>query len=83
MLLEALCAALDRRHEVLELLETAPDPDSALEGLGEMLGLEPWAASAVLDLQLVRLTANQRERTAAELAEANARLRKMRQEPRN
>lgn len=82
-LLEARCAALDRRHEVLELLETATDPDDALERLQAKLGLEYPGALVVLDLQLRRLTSSERDRTAAELAEATARLREVRQQPGN
>lgn len=77
-ILEAICLALDRRREVFALLEAATDPNAALERLQEVLGLEPLGAKVVLDLQLQRLTASSRDRTSAELAEANARLRELR-----
>lgn len=80
-LLEARCAALDRRHEVLELLETATDPDDAIEGLQAKLGLDYPGALVVLDLQLRRLTSSERDRTATELAETTERLRQARQQP--
>lgn len=83
VLLEALCTALDRRREVLELLATATDPDDALEGLQEKLGLEYAGALAVLDLQLRRLTSSERDRIAAELAEATTRLREVRRQSGN
>lgn len=79
-LLEALCTGLDRRREVLEILEAAEDPDIALEKLQDKLDLEPEGARAVLDMQLLRLTTTERDKTAAELAEAHVRLRKVRQE---
>ncbi|MDN6605551.1 DNA gyrase subunit A [Brevibacterium sp.] len=79
-LLEALCAALDRRREVIEVLEAAEDPDSAVRSMQSTLDLKPEEARAVLDMQLLRLTAAQREKTAAELAEAHLRLHTMRQE---
>ena len=81
-LLEALCTGMDRREEVFEVLEAAEDPDIALERLQEKLDLEPEGARAMLDMQLLRLTAAERDKTAAELAEAHLRLRKMRQAPR-
>lgn len=77
-ILEAICLALDRRREVLALLEAATDTNDALERLQEVLGLDLLGAHAVLDLQLQRLTASSRDRTSAELAEANARLRELR-----
>ncbi|GAB3568330.1 hypothetical protein GCM10027344_31890 [Spelaeicoccus albus] len=54
-----------------------------MEGLQQKLGLEYAGAVAVLDLQLRRLTSSARDRTAAELTEANARLRAVRQQPGN
>ena len=62
------------------MLEAAEDPNSAMQSIQSKLDLEPEGAQAVLDLQLSRLTASERDRTAAELAEAHVRLRKVREE---
>lgn len=62
------------------MLEAAEDPDIALERLQDKFDLEPEGARAVLDMQLLRLTTTERDKTAAELAEAYVRLRKVREE---
>lgn len=80
-ILEAICVALDRRREVFVLLEAATDPNDAVESLQEELGLDSLGAHVVLDLQWNRLTVSSRERTTAELAEAHARLRDLRNTP--
>lgn len=77
-ILEAICVALDRRREVFALLEAAIDPNAAVESLQEELGLDSLGAHVVLDLQWQRLTVSSRERTSAELAEANVDLRELR-----
>jgi DNA gyrase subunit A len=61
-MLDALCAALDRRREVFVVVEAADDDEDALTGVERLLGVSPVAARAVLDIQLRRLTAQGRTR---------------------
>lgn len=78
-ILEGYRAAVERRREVLDLLETAPNPESAADELSTMLGINDLQANAVLDLQLRRLDRSSREGILAELEEAQQRLRLLRQ----
>lgn len=76
-ILEAHCTALDRRREVLDLIEVAADRDDAVEMLQDKLGLTHLGALTVLDLQLHRLTVNERKKIAAELVRVRDRMREL------
>ncbi len=64
-LLEWVAAALERRHEVMELLWEATDSEEAAERLRDLLTVDGGDPRVVLDLQLRRFTSEAR----AELAE--------------
>lgn len=66
---EALVAALDRRHEVLEAIADAEDPDAAQVAVARLLALAPEEAQAILDMQLRWLTRTQGHKLREELAE--------------
>jgi len=66
--LEAVVAALADRERVVELLFQAHDEDHAATLIGDALGLEPAAATGILDLQLKQLTSVRRAALADDLA---------------
>lgn len=74
---EALADALDRRQEVFELLGAAPDPDTARSQLEELLGIDTVGAQAVLDMQLRRVPASERDRITTQLQELRGNLQRM------
>jgi DNA gyrase/topoisomerase IV subunit A len=60
---EVLDAALARRNEILELVSSSADPDEAEERIRDLLDLQvPGLSRVVLDLQVFRLTASEREK---------------------
>ncbi|MGB3354631.1 MAG: GNAT family N-acetyltransferase [Mycobacterium sp.] len=69
----ALVRALERRHEVLDVVVASDDYDAAIEALGDLLGTSPAAAEAVLRLSFDRLTKVSRRRIAAELENLSSR----------
>lgn len=75
---EALVAALDRRQEVFDVLASAEDPDRARSRLQELLEVDEEAAQSVMDMQLRRLPASERERIVAALGERRATLQEVR-----
>lgn len=77
---EALETALDRRQEVFELLGGAPDPDDARSRLQELLDIDDVGAEAVMDMQLRRLPASERDRITTQLRELRRSLREVRGE---
>ncbi|MGO2037211.1 MAG: DNA gyrase subunit A [Brevibacterium sp.] len=78
LILEGYRAAIERRREVLDLLETAPNPEAAADELSTMLNVNELQANAILDLQLRRLATTSREGILAELEEGKRRLRLLR-----
>ncbi|WP_181273386.1 DNA gyrase subunit A [Brevibacterium oceani] len=82
-ILEGYRAAIERRREVLDLLETAPNPESAADELSTILGINDLQANAILDLQLRRLDKSSREGIIAELEEGQRRLRLLRDSRQN
>lgn len=78
-ILEGYRAAIERRREVLDLLETAPNPEAAADELSTMLNVNDLQANAILDLQLRRLATSSREGILAELEEGKRRLGLLRQ----
>jgi RimJ/RimL family protein N-acetyltransferase len=71
---DALIAALDRRHEVLDAIVETDDRAAAVEAVAALLGIAPMGAEAVVAMPLHRLTKNSRRQIAAELEDLNSRL---------
>jgi GNAT superfamily N-acetyltransferase len=71
---DALIAALDRRHEVLDAIVDADNRAAAVEAVATMLGIAPLGAEAVVAMPLHRLTKDSRQKIAAELEDLNSRL---------
>ena len=64
-----LVKALDALDEVIALIRRSPDVEDARTGLMELLEIDEIQAQAILDLQLRRLAALQRQAIIARLAE--------------
>src|SRR3984957_21032245 len=67
----ALMNALERRHEVLDLIVKADDRPSAVDGIVELLGTSRLGAEAVIGMSFDQLTKNTRKKIAAELDDLN------------
>jgi len=68
-ILEGLLVALNHLDEVIALIRSSRDGDTARTGLMEAFGLSEVQARAILDLRLQRLTALEREKVEEEHAE--------------
>ena len=64
-----LVKALDALDDVIALIRRSPDVDDARTGLMELLEIDEIQAQAILDLQLRRLAALQRQAIISRLAE--------------
>ncbi|WP_375490650.1 DNA gyrase subunit A [uncultured Jatrophihabitans sp.] len=73
-ILRALLKALDQLDAVIALIRNAPSADDARGGLMELLEIDELQATAILDLQLRRLAALERNRIIEEAAEIEARI---------
>lgn len=71
---DTLMRALERRHELLDVIVDSEDYDAAIEAIAGMLGASQPAAEAVLRLSFDRLTKVSRRRIAAELEDLNTQL---------
>ena len=71
---DALIAALDRRHEVLDAIVDADHRAAAVEAVAALLGATRLGAEAVVGMPLYRLTKDSRRQIAAELDDLNSRL---------
>jgi GNAT superfamily N-acetyltransferase len=71
---DTLVRALERRHELLDVVVDSEDYDAAIEAIARMLGTSTVAAEAVLRLSFDRLTKVSRRRIAAELEDLNNQL---------
>ena len=60
--LRGLLKALDMLDEVIALIRRSPSADEARDGLIELLGIDDVQARAILDMQLRRLAALERQR---------------------
>ncbi len=78
---DAMVRALERRHELLDVVVKAEDYDAAIEAIASHLGTSAMAAEAVLRLSFDRLTKVARRRIAAELEDLNNQLSFTRGEP--
>ena len=66
-ILEGLKIALDNIDEVIALIRTSPDYDSAKAGLMSKFALSESQSKAILDMRLSKLTGLEREKLEAEL----------------
>jgi DNA gyrase subunit A len=64
-----LVLALDQLDEVIALIRRSPNTDAAREGLKTLLEIDDLQANAILDMQLRRLAALERQRIIDQLAE--------------
>jgi len=71
-ILRALGKALDRLDDVIALIRAAESADVANERLQALLEIDELQARAILDMQLRRLAALERQKILAELAEREA-----------
>jgi GNAT superfamily N-acetyltransferase len=71
---DTLMRALERRHELLDVIVKSEDYDAAIEAIASHLGTSHVAAEAVLRLSFDRLTKVSRRRIAAELEDLNNQL---------
>jgi GNAT superfamily N-acetyltransferase len=71
---DTMVRALERRHELLDVVVESEDYDAAIEAIAGMLGASQPAAEAVLRLSFDRLTKVSRRRIAAELEDLNNQL---------
>ena len=68
-ILEGLRIALDHIDEVINLIRSSKDDETARNGLMEKFGLSEKQAQAILDMRLRRLTGLEREKIEEEYAE--------------
>lgn len=71
---DALLSALDRRHEVLDIIVEAEDRSEAVSGIAKLLGTSKRGAEAVFGLSFDRITRQARDEIAAELENLNSQL---------
>ena len=71
--LRGLVKALDMLDEVIALIRRSPEVDDARQGLIELLEIDEIQANAILDMQLRRLAALERQRIIDNLAEIERR----------
>ncbi len=67
-----LVKALDMLDEVIALIRRSPDVEDAREGLMQLLEIDELQARAILDMQLRRLAALERQKIIDQLAELEA-----------
>ncbi|MGI8760931.1 MAG: DNA gyrase subunit A [Jatrophihabitantaceae bacterium] len=73
-ILRAYLKALDQLDAVIALIRNSPSADEARSGLMQLLEIDEIQAVAILDLQLRRLAALERQRISDEAAEIEARI---------
>jgi hypothetical protein len=71
---DALQKALDRRHEVLDVIVEAGDRSSAVEAISTLLGTSRLGGEAVMGISFAQLTRDARRRIAEELEDLNHQL---------
>jgi len=71
---DALIAALDRRHEVLDAIVDSDHRGAAVEVVAALLGTTTLGAEAVVGMPLYQLTKDSRRRIKSELDDLNSRL---------
>ncbi len=73
-ILRGLLKALDQLDAVIALIRNAPSAEAARGGLMDLLEIDEVQATAILDLQLRRLAALERQRIIDEAAEIEAKI---------
>src|SRR3954469_6603776 len=73
-ILRGYAKALDQLDAVIALIRSSESADAARGGLMELLDIDEIEATAILDMQLRRLAALERQRILDELAEIEARI---------
>jgi hypothetical protein len=73
-IIDALVAALDRRHEVLDAIVDADHRAAAVEAVAAVLGTTRLGAEAVVGMPFYQLTHDSRRRIAAEVDDLDSRL---------
>ncbi|WP_248580545.1 DNA gyrase subunit A [Nocardioides sp. InS609-2] len=73
-ILQAILAAMERRQEVTELVWAAATTEAARDGLCELLAIDGDCASALLDMQIGRLTGSSRRHLADQAAQLRSEL---------
>jgi GNAT superfamily N-acetyltransferase len=68
---DALLKAMERRHEVLDVIVDAEDRASAVRAIANLLGTSPAGCEAVIGMSLDQLTKDSRSRIATELDDLN------------
>ncbi len=71
---DALLCALNRRHEVLDVIVEADDRIAAVAQISSMLGTSARGADAVMSMAFDQLTKDSRRKIAAELDDLNSQL---------
>jgi GNAT superfamily N-acetyltransferase len=71
---DALLNALDRRHEVLDVIVAAENRASAVEAIAGLLGTSRLGGEAVMGMAFEQLTKDARRKIAAELEDLNSQL---------
>jgi hypothetical protein len=71
---DALVNALERRHEVLDVIVEAEDRATAVEAIAGMLGTSRLGAEAVMGMSFHQLTKDARRKIAEELDDLNKQL---------
>src|SRR4051795_2024097 len=73
-ILRALLKALDQLDAVIALIRSAPSAEESKAGLMQLLDIDDLQATAILDLQLRRLAALERQKIIDEAAEIEAKI---------
>src|SRR5205085_3842913 len=73
-ILRGLVKALDALDEVIALIRRSPSADEARPALMELLDIDEVQATAILDMQLRRLAALERQRIVDDLGEIEAQI---------
>jgi DNA gyrase subunit A len=73
-ILRGLVIALKNIDEVVQIIKTSKDTDSAKQRLETRFGLDAIQSQAILDMRLARLTSLETTKLEAELAETEARI---------
>ncbi|MGC4109836.1 MAG: DNA gyrase subunit A [Nocardioides sp.] len=71
-ILRGLAKALDMLDEVIALIRRSPDVDDARQGLIALLDIDELQANAILDMQLRRLAALERQKIIDDLAKVES-----------
>src|SRR5574337_174715 len=71
---DALLKALERRHEVLDVIVDSDDRPAAVQAIAALLGTSHLGCEAVMNMSFDQLTKDSRARIAAELDDLNSQL---------